>query len=377
MTGFTTAVLSLLLTGPVAAVRKTFDNILTNGSIHAEFTSTEQSSLDGPKLGWPGSANDTSYDWWYFDAVSASNNESVTVVFYNGGPYGFVNHYYGGPLSVSLTGTFANGTQFDFSVPARSAVIDHGPDQGISVDYVDSGFSFTGSNVKGRDVGYVLRVDSPAMGVKGSIRLHSRAPAHYPCGLDTAGANLQMLPHVGWSNAIPDAHATISLAFTSSSNNETLAFTDGVGYHDKNWGDQPFVSSTEQWYWGHARLGPYSLVWFDAFDLSGTEYFSGYVAANGSVLASSCVAGAVVARPWGENGAFPPNVTTGVPQGMEVVFDLGEGQVLSANVTTGPLAMAPQTGYARMLGRLVGGVKGAEVYEGTALFEQFDLSGVF
>lgn len=185
-----------------------------------------------------------------------------------------------------------------------------------------------------------------------------------------------MLPHVGWSNAVPDAHATVSLAFTASSDQATVAFADGVGYHDKNWGDEPFVASTEQWYWGHARLGPYSLVWFDAFDREGVEYVSGYVTAGGAVLASSCATAAVVARPWGANGQFPPNATTGVPQGLGLVFDLGRGGWLRANVTTGTVAVGPRTGYTRALGSLVGGVDGGVVYEGRALFEQFAMAGI-
>lgn len=183
-----------------------------------------------------------------------------------------------------------------------------------------------------------------------------------------------MLPHVGWSNAIPDAHTTASLLFTAD--NTTLDFDDGVGYHDKNWGDQPFLSSTDLWYWGHARLGPYSLVWFDAFDLEGVEYFSGYVAVNGSVLESSCAAGASFVRPWGLHGAFPPNITTGVPQGLAAEFDIGNGHLLRANVTTRSTVLGGQNGYARLLGTVEGEVDDGTVYEGRALFEQFALIGI-
>lgn len=317
----------------------------------------------------------------------------MAVVFYNGGPDGFVNTYLGGPLSVSIIGTFANGTVFDLSAPASSAEIRYGHDEGISLDFVDTGFSFTGSNLKKENVAYVVNIDSPASGLKGSIKYHSvsiniyplfvrisnksyrqRAPAHYPCGLNTAGSDLQMVPHVGWSNAVPDAHATVSLQFTTD--NTTLEFSDGIGYHDKNWGDTSFLASTNLWYWGHARLGPYSLVWFDAFDLQGNEYFSGYVAINGSVLESSCAAGASIARPWGANGAFPSNITTGIPQGLEVTFDLGDGQVLWANVTTGAVVIGGETGYARALGTVVGGVGGGVVHKGRALFEEFALIGI-
>lgn len=183
-----------------------------------------------------------------------------------------------------------------------------------------------------------------------------------------------MLPHVGWSNAVPDAHATVSLRFTAD--NTTLTINDGIGYHDKNWADQPFLASTNLWYWGHARLGPYSLVWFDALDPQGDEYFSGYVAVNGTVLESSCAAGVTIARPWGVNGVFPPNITTGIPQGLEVTFDLGDGQVLWADVTTGAVVIGGETGYARMLGTVVGSVGGSAIYKGRALFEELALIGI-
>lgn len=179
-----------------------------------------------------------------------------------------------------------------------------------------------------------------------------------------------ILPHVGWANAVPDATTTVSLIF---SDNSTLRFIDGVGYHDKNWGDQPFVESTSQWYWGHAHLGPYSIVWFDALDLAGEEYFSGYVAENGKVIETSCAAQAVVVRPWGANSTYPPTMTTGRMEGLGVEFDLGNGTTLVANVTTGTI-LTENAVYLRTLGTVEGGIDGGEVYTGRALLERFTLT---
>lgn len=177
-----------------------------------------------------------------------------------------------------------------------------------------------------------------------------------------------MIPHVGWSNAVPDATAIVSLSF--SGDDSFLSISDGIGYHDKNWGDQPFVESTEQWYWGHAHLGPYSIVWFDALNLEGQEYVSGYVAENGKVLEASSVSKAVVVRPWGANSTYPPTVTTGPTEGLEIEFSLDDGTTLVANVTTG-VTLVEVTGYIRNIGTVEGGVQGEELYTGTALFEQF------
>ncbi|ROV86957.1 hypothetical protein VSDG_10116 [Cytospora chrysosperma] len=361
----TTAVLSLLVSFATAKIT-TLSNILSNGTVSAEWNSTSEAYLDGPKLSGP--ANETSYDWWYFDAVSASTNASVVVVFYNSGPEGFINTYLGGPLSVSLSGTFHNGSQYNLVVPATGAVIETGPD-GIALEFENGGFSFVGSNLKSFEVTYCMTIDSPDIGVQGTITWKSLAPAHYPCDLNKPGVTEVIIPHVGWSNAVPDATATVDLSF---SDDTRLNFTDSVGYHDKNWGDQPFVNSTSQWYWGHAHIGPYSIVWFDALDLAGQEYFSGYVAENGVVLEASCTSQAVVARPWGANSTYPPTVTTGPMQGLEINFDLGDGKTLVANVTTGTI-LIETTGYIRTIGTVEGGFEGEDLYTGRALFEEFAL----
>ncbi|KAJ9150279.1 Hydroxyneurosporene dehydrogenase [Pleurostoma richardsiae] len=366
------AAVSLLLLQRAWGYTVTLPDILYNGTVTAESTSIE-GNLDGPKL--TPRANSTSFDWWYFDAVSASTNASVTVVFYEAGPNGFINDYLGGPLSVSISGSFANGTLFSLSASATGGAIIHVDDDGIDAEWKGSGFSILGTGLTTSHATYVVTVDSPTIGVEGSFTLKSHAPAHYPCGLNVPGVSEIMVPHVFWSNAVPDASAFVNLTIGGS----PLAFHDGVGYHDKNWGDAPFVTTTSSWYWGHARLGPYSLVWFDALDLAGTEYFSGYVAKRGKVLQASCATGAAVARPWGANDAYPPVFSTGVMQGLEVRFDLGEGETLVANVTTG-LPVVDVGAYVRTLGTVTGAVEGPGgckiVYEGRTLFEEFKFTGV-
>ncbi|RDW56349.1 hypothetical protein BP6252_14174 [Coleophoma cylindrospora] len=165
---------------------------------------------------------------------------------------------------------------------------------------------------------------------------------------------------------IPDAATNVNLTVDGS----PVSFADGVGYHDKNWGDAPFADSVSSWYWGHANLGPYSIVWFDAIDSTGTEHHSGYVAKDG-VFSGGCGDAAVVVRPWGENSTYPPLVTTGIMQGLELTFDLGQAGEFVANVTTGSAVSTSDT-YVRTIGTVVGGLVGSnETFEGAALFEEF------
>jgi hypothetical protein len=62
------------------------------------------------------------------------------------------------------------------------------------------------------------------------------APAHYPCGPAQAGQVMEIMPHVGWANAIPDAIASVDLTV-----NGTLIKFTGVGYHDSTLSFTPFL----------------------------------------------------------------------------------------------------------------------------------------
>lgn len=180
------------------------------------------------------------------------------------------------------------------------------------------------------------------------------------------------MPHVYWANALPDATASVAVTFADGT---AMTFADGVGYHDKNWGDEPFADVVSSWYWGHAHLGPYSLVFFSTIDLDGAEYVSGFVAADGDVEIASCADGVVTLRPWGANDTYPPTATSGIMQGLEAVFDLGDGSELAANVTRGTIVMDYSNSvYIRALGTVTGGIVGGETYtDGRAMFEQFAL----
>ena len=129
---------------------------------------------------------------------------------------------------------------------------------------------------------------------------------------------------------------------------------------------------------GPRARGPYSVVWFDALDLEGVEYVSGYVAKDGKVVESSCAKNSVQVRPWGRNDQYPPTAATGVMQGFEVVFDLGL-ELLKVNVTTGAILQNLEGVYVRAEGGAKATVKGGpdsgEVYHGRVLMEEFKFAG--
>lgn len=122
------------------------------------------------------------------------------------------------------------------------------------------------------------------------------------------------------------------------------------------------------WHWGHGRLGPYSIVWFDVLGKDGQEYISSYAARDGVIITASCSGTRVC--PTGQNSQYPPVITSGNPEGLQIELDLGSEGILEINVTTN-VALADITLYARFAGNMTGGVQGGPIYTGVALYEEF------
>ena len=139
----------------------------------------------------------------------------------------------------------------------------------------------------------------------------------------------------------------------------------------QNWGVQPFAQNVGSWYWGHGRLGPYSIVWFDVLDPTGTEYVSAYAAQNGSIVSAQC--GGLKVRPAGANSTYPPVQSSGDPEGFRIELDLGGVGVLEVNVTNVLVAVQGEDYYTRWLGRIEGGLNGTDSWEGVSLHEEFRL----
>lgn len=166
-----------LLTGHTLAATLSLVDEVTSGAVTVETDSSTTTILDGPKLG--STANDTTYDWWYFDAVSASTNASLSIVFYNAGADGFLNPWWAEALSVSVTGTFANGTLFNLVAGSASGADITYDDASISVDYTGAGISFVGSTVDGV-LTYVVTLASEEIGVSGTVTYTSVRSSHPP-----------------------------------------------------------------------------------------------------------------------------------------------------------------------------------------------------
>lgn len=140
------------------------------------------------------------------------------------------------------------------------------------------------------------------------------------------------------------------------------------------------MDSVQSWYWGHGRLGPYSIVWFSYLalnDPTNTTYVSSYVARDGQILASSCDASALTVRPIGSPGTtgaqYPPRVGD-VPDGFHLEFDLGGSNGwLHVNASAEQVVAGDGQYYIRWTGSLTGEVQTGPLPTGVAVFEQFTL----
>ncbi|KAJ6548789.1 hypothetical protein B0H19DRAFT_1031982 [Mycena capillaripes] len=369
------AKLSNILWLAAASASRVYDIPATvnNDTSTALFTSSAK-GLDAPKIH---PVNNSAFDWWYFDVVSADPTSvaSVVIVFYTSTATAFPFL----PPSASVTRaqihvSFPNGTVFTAFAPADGATVT-ADDNASSGDWHGSGFKWAASHTGTSS--YTIFIDAAEIGVQGTIKFHSVAPPHYPCGPMVAGQNMEVGPRIGWANAVPDATTTVDLVVKGTK----LAFT-GVGYHDKNWSDQIFTSNVASWYWGHGRVGPYSIVWFDFLALNGTEYLSAYAAKDGEIIAASCDSNSIRVRPIGQNATYPPVLSTGTPSGYHVTLDLKDAGTLEVDVSVMEnIVDSPQ--YVRSVGNMSGMVVPIGAYNvesertvlgGKALFEQFKLT---
>ena len=174
---------------------------------------------------------------------------------------------------------------------------------------------------------------------------------------------------------MPDSDASVSLTFADESH---LAF-NGFGYRDKNWGVRPFTEGLAYEYWGHARVGPYSIVYAITALQGDAKIFRaiGFVSKQGKPLLTTCRPGsAVKVRPTGHNDDFPPTKTSGLPSGYHIEFELGKGRGVLEVDLTDLLVIAKLTGYygrssGKAIGRVVKDGYKSETFEGYAIAEQF------
>ncbi|CEN61980.1 hypothetical protein ASPCAL08623 [Aspergillus calidoustus] len=326
---------------------------------------SSSSGFDAPKnrhINW------TTYDWWYFDFVQepseSGSQASIAITFYTTGTDGFDALQEALPLYpstnlITADVTWPNGTLDTFLFIAGEATFTVDGD-GVSTNYSGTNSWFEGAPDLSQ---YTVELNSPEKGIVGSLVIKSDAPAHYPCGPNEEGQDLQLVPGGGWLNAIPDGDGEASFQIRGHEFN-----FQGRGYHDHNYGrtfSEAFIAS----YWGHGRLGDYVVVWVDALAADGSNHVSAYVSKDGEILTAQC--GGIKVRPYGDNSTYPPTTTSGSPTGFEIQITIPDGELeLKAEYT---YVTAEHRVYHRYTGSFTGTLNGKALPDGVALWEQFTL----
>ncbi|OCF34747.1 hypothetical protein I316_03289 [Kwoniella heveanensis BCC8398] len=290
--------------------------------------------------------NLTSYEWWYFDAVSSDGLSSVVIQpIVLGPPLGN-----GTQLRIQLV--FPNGSsiyrEMDYLVDEPMYVSTKGDGSSGVIGGGDA--SWVGQPDLGE---YRLKLDLKDDDIRGTVTFLSELSPE---------ARTDLFWYLNWINLVPDAVALVDLKIGE----ERLAFT-GNGYHDKNWGPYLFGSFIDQWYWGHGRAGPYSVVWFYLIPKAGGLAESkalGWVSKDGEVLYSACGGGddqdTISVKPYGEGVEFPipgPNMTSNI-EGFDISFrcPYGEdGADYAFRFTKKVYTQADLDQYARWIGNIEGG----------------------
>lgn len=285
---------------------------------------------------------------------------------------------------VTIFGSFINGTAYRYEVYSRNVNITERADKSMQVDFFGGNdFSWSGSSLLKPKPVYKVTINAPEVGITGSIILrgnvrtyfHIRnhfpflsssdvfwdvqlAAPHYSCGTDAAGVDEQIIEGVGWANALPDANTTVSLRI-----GDTAMSFKGYGYHDKTWVNRPFEKALQAAFWGHARLGPYAVVWWHSRAQDGTDISSEYLATweDGRVITSRCVDSPKNTLGWGEGQIWPLVPGTPAPAGMIMRWDLGDAGVFVANITSSDIFVDIPFWQAGR-GPITGGFEGQETF---------------
>lgn len=120
----------------------TFSPALYAGPSEVQFTSCA-SGADSPRV-YP--INATTFDWWYFDAVSDDGTQALTVIFFTSSYIGFSFDLAStvDPLNVWVFANTGPGSALSFPVVATSVAVDT-VGNGASGNWTGSGISFVGA----------------------------------------------------------------------------------------------------------------------------------------------------------------------------------------------------------------------------------------
>ena len=210
------------------------------------------------------------YEWWYFDA-NLDDGAKLVVVFYTKpiiaaqgrlSPTVLINLALPDGTSVERTQTFPDAS---FSAATETCAVR------IADNFLDGDL-------------HTYRISAAINEVSVEVTLTGEVPAwRQKTSHLLFGPDGQEKDYFAWLPAVPQGSAMVTYRVGARSST-----TGGIGYHDHNWGNVPMNTLMNDWYWGRAQVGPYTVI--AAFITSSKRF--GFSARTAFVLARD---GAVVA----------------------------------------------------------------------------------
>lgn len=122
--------------------------------------------------------------------------------------------------------------------------------------------------------------------------------------------------------------------------------------------------SIGSWLWGHGRLGPYSIVFFDILSPNGTEFVSMYAARDGQIITANCARTSIKVRPSAANS------TT-----IHLDLDLGAEGILNIDLSARVVLDDIPGLLTRAAGIMTGSIQGSgRAFHGVVFYEKVNLN---
>jgi carotenoid 1,2-hydratase len=204
---------------------------------------------------------ETSYEWWYFDALSADKEWSMVIIFYQGNP--FSGKYIEGSHSkdpeqypaISIS-VYKQGKAEYYSFlefPASKFLWDEEEEIHCSI----GGCAFH-RTVLADTVEYELNLNQTldsGHSISGKLKF---------IGDRTKRTLIQSESPTdkhAWNLLLPRSKVVGSVKIAGKTDTYHIGF-HGNGYHDHNIGFEPMSKSFKDWYWGRVHFKDYTLIYY-------------------------------------------------------------------------------------------------------------------
>lgn len=210
------------------------------------------------------------YEWWYFD-THLSDGTAVVIVFYTK------------PMA-EPKGPLAPFATIEITDPAGNKIEDE-----VKPALEECSFAKERCNVRigactfsGDLTHYDIHFESAR--ITADVQLDGTVPSwRCQCGPLLFGDNEEDI--FSWVPAVPEGTVKVDLTV-----NGRKSHHEGLGYHDHNWGNVSPLKLMHHWYWGRAKIGPYTVIssWITAEKKYGYKEFDVFmIAKDGKIISGN------------------------------------------------------------------------------------------